>query len=76
MDTEMDHGPFIPTQPNPTHKLSNPTQNVINTDTTQPKLPQPNVRSAYLLLLLKTSQMLTIFKKCLTYVVSSKFVTK
>ena len=42
MDAEMDHGPFIPTQPNPTHKLSNPTQIVI-TDPTQPKLPQHNV---------------------------------
>ena len=40
---EMDVDPFIPTQPNPTHKLSNATQNVINTltRTIQPKLPNP-----------------------------------
>jgi len=40
----MDMGPFIPNEPNPTHKLSNPIQNVINTDPTklnQPKLPNP-----------------------------------
>ena len=59
--------------PSPTHKLSNPTQNVINTDPTQ--VTQPNVRSGYVLLLSITSPNIDLFKKkCLTYNVNRKFV--
>ena len=43
----MDMGPFIPTQPSPTHKLSNPTQNVINTDPTQVTNPMYGVGMFY-----------------------------
>jgi len=39
--SEMEMGPFIPNQPNLTHKLSNSTQNVINTDPTQVTQPNP-----------------------------------
>jgi len=37
----MDMGPFISTQPNPTHKLSNRTQPETSSTLTQPKLPNP-----------------------------------
>ena len=63
--TEMDMGPFIPTQPIPTKKTFQPnqTQNVTNTDSIQPKLANPMYGVGIFYFCQYLHQILTIFKK-------------